>query len=234
MSTGHLDFTEINANNIGVTIENSSRLHVWGCSIKNNTKYGVLVGTSSTWYDDTNTYTGNTKDIKRGAYSNELGQVEYYTPIMSLEPTVCLTKTTLTGTTSETYFNTLTSAMKATIPTNTFVNNGQKLKIVVAGTFTGANTKTVQLRIGTSLITGFTSVSGSTKNFLLEVEYYASSSSAQKVVSKWTEGNAAYNMLYTDRTAGLSGGPFDITVTGTLADPTASIIVETFEVREIA
>jgi hypothetical protein len=234
MSTGHLDFTEINGNVTGVTIQNSSRLHVWQNLIKNNTLYGVLVGTGSTWYDDANTYTGNAKDYKRGAFSNELNENEYYTPIMKISPTVCIDKTTLTGSTTETYFNTLTAAMKHTLTANTFVTKGQKLKIIVTGSFTGANTKTVNLRLGTTLIAGFTSVSGSTKNFCLEVDYFALSATAQKVFSKWIEGNSAYNALYTDRTAGLSGGPFDITVTGTLADPTASIVVETFEVREIA
>lgn len=233
MSTGHLDFCEINGNNAGVTIQNSSRLHVWGNLIKNNTLYGVLVGTGSTWYDDVNTYTGNAKDYKRGAFSNELNENEYYTPIMKIEPTVCIDKTTLTNTTTETYFSTLTPAMKHTLVGNTFVTKGQKLKIIVTGTFTGANTKTVQLRVGTSLITGYTSVSGSIKNFCLEVDYYATSATAQKVFSKWIEGNTAYNALYADRTAGLSG-TFDITVTGTLTDPTASIIIESFEVREIA
>jgi hypothetical protein len=233
MSTGHLDFSEVNGCVTGVTVQNSSRLHVWQNLIKNNTKYGVLIGTSSTFFNDTNTYIGNARDVKRGAYSNELSDNESYTPLMKFEPTVCLNKTTLTGVTTETYFNTLDATMKHTLTANTFVTKGQKMKILVSGTFLGAGTKTVYVRIGNSLITGFTSAAGSIKNFCLDIDYYAVSSTAQKVYGRWNEGNAAYGGLYTDRTALLSG-TFDITVTGMLSDPLGSIVVETFEVREIA
>jgi hypothetical protein len=191
------------------------------------------VGTGATWYNDGNTFTGNAKDYKRGAFSNELSENEYYTPIMKISPTVFLDKITHTGSTSETYLNTLNTSMVHQVVANTFVTKGQKLKIIVTGTFAGAGVKTVNVRIGSSLISGYASVSGSTKSFYLEIDYFAVSSGAQKVYSKWFEGNSAYNGLYIDRTFN-HGTTSNITVTGTLADPTASIVIESFEVREIA
>jgi hypothetical protein len=191
------------------------------------------VGTGSTWYNDTNTYTGNAKDYKRGAFSNELNENEYYTPIMKITPTVFLDKVTHTGSTTETFLNTINSALVHQVTANTFVTKGQKLKIIVTGTFVGLGTKTVNVKIGTSLISGYTSVSGSAKNFYLEIDYFAVGSSSQKVYSKWFEGNSAYNGLYIDRTYN-HGTTGNITVTGTLSDATGSIVVESFEVREIA
>ncbi|MDQ6600379.1 hypothetical protein [Bacillus salipaludis] len=233
MSTGHLDFCELDANEIGVTIENSSRLHIWKCLIKNSTKYGVLVGSSSTWVNDENYFQSNAKDYKRGAYSTELSQTECYTPIMQIEPTVALDKTTLTGTTKETYFNSLNDSIVHRLNANTFVTKGQKLKIMVTGSFKGAGTKRVQLKIGTRLITGFTSESGSTKNFCLEVDYYAINGVSQKAFGRWSEGDLANIGLYSESSARLTETN-DLTVTGTLSDTNASIVIESFEVREIA
>lgn len=233
MSTGHLDFCTIQGNVTGVTIQNSSRLHVWKNLIKNNTLYGVLVATSSTWYNDSNTFDGNARDYKHGAYSNEISQNEDYTPIMKITPTVFLDKVTHTGTTAETYLNTINASLVHRLYANNFITKGQKMKIIVTGTFVGAGTKTVNLRLGTTLISGFASVSGSTKSFCLEIDYYAVSGTAQKVYGRWNEGNSAYNGLYIDRSAGLTTTQ-DITVTGTLSDATGSIVLESFEVREIA
>lgn len=233
MTTGHLDFCEIDGNVTGVTIQNSSRLHVWGCLIKNSEKYGVLVGTNSTWVNNLNTFQTNAQDYKRGVYSSELSENEYYTPLMRVEPTVFLDKVTHTGTIAETYLNTINSGMSHVLKANSFNTKGQKLKVIVTGTFAGAGTKTVRVRIDTGLITGFTSVSGSARNFKLEIDIYALGGGVLKVFGTWFEGNSAYNALYTDRTVGLTSNR-TITVTGELSDAAGSIVIETFEVREIS
>ncbi len=233
MSTGHLDFCTIEGNRTGVTIQNSSRLHLWKNLIKNHTLYGVLIGTSATWYNHENTYTGNAKDFKQGAFSNEISQNEDYTPIMKIHPTVVLEKVTHTGKTNEEYFNALNPSVIHRVSANTFINKGQKLKIIATGTFTGAGTKTVNVKAGSSLISGYTSVSGSAKAFYLEIDVFAINGNTQKVYSRWFEGNSAYNGLYVERSI-----PFtviqDVSVTGTLSDATGSIVLESFEVREIA
>jgi len=235
MSTGHLDYSELDGNRVGLTIQNSSRLHVMKNRIINSKVVGVNVTASSTWYNDDNLYENNVKDIKQVAFSTELSQSEDYTPILKVHPTTIIDRVTHKGVLGEVSFNTINKNLIHDLKGDSFVKKGQKLRVTINGFFQGDGTKTVRLRLGNNLITSFTSVNDSNKNFVFETDLYAVDDIYLKAIGKWTEGNVvAFNTLYSNLKTSSRTKKQTLTVTGELLNKKGSIVIESFEVREIA
>ncbi|MFB5195220.1 right-handed parallel beta-helix repeat-containing protein [Neobacillus sp. KR4-4] len=234
MSTGHLDYSELDGNRVGLTIQNSSRLHVMKNWIINSKVVGVNVTASSTWYNDDNLYENNVQDIKQVAFSTEISQSEDYTPILKVHPTTFIDKVTHKGVLGEVSFNTINKNLIHDLKGDSFVQKGQKLKVTINGFFQGGGTKTVSLRLGNGLITSFTSVNDSNKNFVFETDLYAVDDIYVKAIGKWTEGNVAFNTLYSNLKTSSRRKKQTLTVTGELFNKKGSIVIESFEVREIA
>lgn len=234
MSTGHLDYLELDGNRVAVTIQNSSRLHVMKNWIRNSKLVGVNVTSSSSWYNDDNLYENNVQDIKQVAFSTEISQSEDYTPILKVHPTSFIDRVTHKGVLGEVSLNTINNNLVHDLQANSFVKKGQKLKVTINGFFQGDGTKTVSLRLGKGLITSFTSVKDSNKNFVFETDLFAVDDIYVKAVGKWTEGNVAFNTLYSNRKTSSRTKNQTLTVTGELFNKKGSIVIESFEVREIA
>ncbi|MDQ0974585.1 hypothetical protein QFZ31_004463 [Neobacillus niacini] len=234
MSTGHVDYSELDRNRVGIIIQNSSRLHVMKNLIKNSEVLGVQVTTSSTWYNNENIYKNNAQDYKHFAFSTEEAQSEEYTPLLKVHPTCFIDKVTHTGNLGEVNFNTINEKLVHSLQANSFVKKGQKLKVIINGTFLGPGVKTVRIRLGNELIASFPSIKDSKSNFALECDLFVVNSINLKVVGKWTEGNVAFNTLFSDRKTASLATNQNLIATGELSDKKGYIIIESFEVREIA
>lgn len=223
-TSGHIDYTTLDSNARGVTIINSSRAHILGSQIKNNTVSGVSARINSTWYNDSAVFTNNTQNWENLSFSNELSIQENARGILT--QITDTTQASLTGTTTETDMKTA-----YTIPANTFIYSGKRYKIKAAGTFAGTGTKSVRIRFDSGLVIGFTSASGSTRDWGVDCDVYAVNATSQKVFAKWYEGNAAYNADYSAASNDMTADR-EIKITGMLSDVAGSITVEILEIIE--
>lgn len=166
MSTGHLDYSELDANTIGVKIQNESRLHVKENWIKNSVNYGVQVSTSSTWYNNNNTFETNAQDFIHYANSVELGQEKFKT---SYFITLDSESITHTGTTTRDTVKTVT------IPKGTLANANSGLRVKVFGQINASvgNTASLYCYYGDQNLFGFTSADASNNYFFAEWDVLA-------------------------------------------------------------
>lgn len=228
-SSGHVDYCTIDGNVTGVACVNQSRAHVLGCDIKNNTKEGVQIYHQSTWMNSHNIFTNNTQRWNLYAFSSELDS--HLRGRSSLVSHMDTEQITHTGTLD------LTSLKTApTILANSFIDKGRKIKIVARGTFTGAGTKNIQIRLTPAgIVHSVTSVNGASGSWRLEVEMYATSEKSQKTHAVWVEGSissSSTKSVFLPREYDFSVEQ-TIGLWGKLSDATGGIVVETFEIEEV-
>lgn len=221
--SGHVDYSTIEGNNVGIQSLNQSRVHALGNDIKNNT-VGVRASICSTWFNDDNIFTTNTTDFENYSFSMEFSDELKKSTVISK---ISVDTIPLTGKLVETNL-----INNYTILANTFIKKGQKYRIKACGTLLGAGTKTIYIRFGGGLIGGFTSLSDSIKSWAIDTEVWAIDSTNQKVFSKWTEGNVSYSALYTNKGILMSNNQA-VTLSGVLSNVAGTLTVEAFEIEQL-
>lgn len=220
---GHIDYSTLENNNLGIDIKNSSRVHAMENNFINN-EVGLYCVTSSTWYNHVNHFTGNKKDIKYGTYSNELSDRDLLSSlyrVMDAEPV------THTG-------NTDLTIVKSVVLPRRAMQQGNAIKVKVYGTFnlSTGNTCDVTCYLGGTNIYGSTSTDGSTNMFNFEWDIIGRA--GDKLLAK--RSGYDNDTLLTNRHFELNYNP-DIVLTLSirvkLTSPTDSVTIDGFQVEHI-
>ena len=160
-STAHVDYSTIDNCNWGIYLVNMSRVHALSNEIKNNS-IGVQSEANSTWYDNGNTYTNNTRNYGLYSGSNEYLRYKYSKDIYQTFYDVL--DNVLSGTTTKTTLKSI-----KTVEANTMTAREMKLSVDVSGSleFTGA--KDIGVDFGSVEAARFTA-NGLTGDYVMNVQ----------------------------------------------------------------
>jgi len=226
-TTGHADYVTVDNCAVGLEIVGSSRVHAAACLIQNNATAGVRARAGSHWLNNSSTLTGNAIDELIYGYSMEIGAAG--SSVSALRTAGDTTQVTHTGSTAEVTLKTYAPGVRK----KSFVWSGRSLRIVIAGQFTGAGSKTLRAKVGGNLIHGLTSSAAGF--FRYEGMLRAIDASNQIYDAQLVVNGAAAVVDGGSRSIAMSGGADQaITISGQLSAGGDSIVVSSVDIWETA
>jgi hypothetical protein len=228
---GHVDYTTLDSNAIGIRSTMWSRAHVLGCDIKKNT-IGIQADNGGTFQDDTNTWndggaSANTENVRRLAFGGEFTELSSaYTETRVKNQQI---STTHTGTTALTVLNSSFHTLAANRLT---VSTKQRLRVRQTGVFTSVSAGTlISLRVGTATHLQLTvsAAPASSAAFVAEWDFNPTAAAGQRWTGKLIVDGIAPTVRWNTSTVDMTSSQA-LSMAAQLGDAADSMILREVDV----